>query len=176
MGVTAREKIKDSGVWWVLVAHKGRRVSRRVGNCKAAQEAARKIEARLTLGASIFDEKAKPPAPTLQQYFKSFERSYRVTLKPTTWLSYETSLRVHIMPELGDSRLDEITRVQMKNLVSGLVGKGLAPGLFHESILDVLSFDIETIQGCPKTSIKRFQWLLVGLALHLISASSLRTP
>jgi len=127
MGVRVREKIEGSGIFWVFIAHQGRRTSRKVGDRKAAREVARKIEARLTLGKGAFPEKkAKPPAPTLQQYFKSFERSYRATLKSTTWSSYETSMRVHILPELGSLCLDEVTRAKMKEFVAKLVEKGLA--------------------------------------------------
>jgi len=126
MGVTIREKTKDSGVWWVFVAHQGRRTSRKVGDRKAAREAARKIEARLTLGKGAFGEKAKLPAPTLEQYFKRFEANYKGTLKRSTWTSYESSMRIHILPDLGNHRLDEITKPMMKRLVANLVEKGLA--------------------------------------------------
>ncbi len=126
MGVRVREKIEGSGIYWVFVAHQGRRTSRKVGDRKAAREAARKIQARLTLGKGAFGEKAKPPAPTLQQYFKSFERAYRATLKPTTWSSYETSMRVHVLPKFGQLCLDNLTRVKMKEFIAELVEKGLA--------------------------------------------------
>ncbi len=126
MGVRVREKVKDSGVYWVFVAHQGRRTSRKVGDRKAAREAARKIQARLTLGKGAFGEKAKLPAPTLEQYFKTFERSYRATLKPTTWSSYEMSMRVHVLPKFGQLCLDDLTRVKMKEFVAELVEKGLA--------------------------------------------------
>jgi len=127
MGVRVREKIEGSGAWWVFISHQGRRTSRKVGDRKAAREAARKIQARLTLGKGAFPEKnAKPPAPTLQQYFKSFEKSYRATLKPTTWSSYELSMRVHVLPKFGQLCLDDLTRVKMKEFVAELVEKGLA--------------------------------------------------
>jgi len=127
MGVTVREKIKDSGEWWVFIAHQDRRTSRKVGDRKAAREVARKIEARLTLGKGAFpDVKTKPPAPTLQQYFQTFERFYRATLKPTTWSSYETNMRVHVLPKLGSLCLDEVTRPKMKEFIAELVKKGLA--------------------------------------------------
>jgi len=127
MGVRVREKIEGSGVYWVFIAHQGRRTSRKVGDHKAANEAARKIQARLTLGKGAFsDVKTKPPAPTLQQYFKTFERAYRATLKSTTWSSYETSMRVHILPNFGQLCLDDLTRVEMKEFVAELVEKGLA--------------------------------------------------
>jgi len=135
MGVTIREKIKDSGEWWVFIAHQGRRTSRKVGDRKAAREAARKIQARLTLGKGAFGEKKKAPAPTLQQYFKSFERTYRPTLKPKTWICYEGSMRNHVLPKFGQLCLDEVTRPKMKEFVAELVGKGLA----RDSIRLVLS-------------------------------------
>jgi integrase len=126
MGVRVREKVEDSGVWWVFISHQGRRTSRKVGDRKAAREAARKIQARLTLGKGAFPEKAKLSTPTLQQYFKSFERSYRATLRPTTWSAYEASMRIHVLPEFGKLCLDEVTRAKMKELVAELVEKGLA--------------------------------------------------
>jgi len=126
MGVTVREKTKGSDVWWVFVAHQGRRTSRKVGDRKAAREAARKIEARLTLGKGAFHEKAKLPAPRLKDYFKRFEQNYKGTLKPTSWECYEGALRIHILPELGKYRLDEITKSMMKKLVIKMVEEGRA--------------------------------------------------
>ena len=78
------------------------------------------------MGEGAFPEKAKLPAPRLKDYFKRFEAGYRGTLKPSTWRSYETNMRLHILPELGNHRLDEITKSMMKKLVSQLVNKGRA--------------------------------------------------
>jgi len=48
MGVTVREKPKGSGIWWVFLAHEGKRKSKRIGNDKRiALEVAKKIEARI---------------------------------------------------------------------------------------------------------------------------------
>jgi len=136
MGVRVREKIEGSGAWWVFISHRGRRTSRKVGDRTAAREAARKIQARLTLGKGAFpDVKTKPPAPTLQQYFKSFERAYRPTLKPKTWICYEGSMRNHVLPKFGQLPLDEVTRPKMKEFVAELVEGGLA----RDSIRLVLS-------------------------------------
>jgi len=126
MGVRVREKIEGSGIFWVFISHKGRRTSRKVGGESAAKDAANKIQARLTLGKAAFGEKAKLPAPTLERYFKRFEANYKGTLKPSSWLSYEGSLRIHILPELGKYRLDEITKPMMKQLVVKMVEEGLA--------------------------------------------------
>jgi len=126
MGVRVREKIQGSGVYWVFIAHQGRRTSRKVGDRKAAREAARKIQARLTLGKGAFGEKAKLPTPRLKDYFRRFEANYKGTLKPSSWSSYESSLRIHILPELGKYPLDEITKPMMKELVVKMVERGFA--------------------------------------------------
>ncbi len=59
MGVRIREKPKDSGVFWVFVYYKGKRISRKVGTERAANDAASKIQARLTLGKGAFPQKAQ---------------------------------------------------------------------------------------------------------------------
>src|SRR5215475_1261446 len=67
VGVKIREKVKDSGVYWIFVNHAGQRTSRQVGSLKAAEQAKERIEARLTLGEWM--PKEKPPAPTLAEYY-----------------------------------------------------------------------------------------------------------
>ncbi len=71
MGVTIREKNKDSGEWWVFINHKGRRTSRKVGGEAAAKDAANKIQARLTLGAAAFGEKAKTTSTQTERLFQA---------------------------------------------------------------------------------------------------------
>jgi len=161
MGVTIREKIKDSGVWWVFVAHKGRRTSRKVGSEAAANDAAAKIQARLTLGRDAFGQKAKLPAPKLKDYYKRFEENYRGTLKPSTWASYEMGMRVHILPELGNHCLDEITKAMMKKFVSKLVEKGLAKDsirlyLASLGVLYTQAVDDKLVAESPTKSLGKF--------------------
>jgi integrase len=51
MGVKVREKPPGSGVWWIFIDHNGKRKAKKVGcDKKLALEAAKKIEAKLTLG------------------------------------------------------------------------------------------------------------------------------
>lgn len=69
MGVKVREKHPGSGVWWIYIDHQGKRKSKKIGrDKKLAIEAAKKIEARLTLGdIGIIDGEAVP-VPTLREY------------------------------------------------------------------------------------------------------------
>lgn len=121
MGVKIREKVKDSGVYWIFVNHNGKRTSRQVGSLKAAEEAKTKIEARLTLGQWAPKEKAA--APTLAEYYKRFTRVYLETsVREGTKERYECSYK-HILPELGAFPLDQITRERIKDFIATLVAK-----------------------------------------------------
>ena len=123
MGVKVREKIKGSDKWWVFVAHNGKRTSRKVGSEKAALEVARKIEAKLTLGETFLQEK-KAPVPTLEQYYETYEKPYlKVAVRDTTRRIYTTALQMHVLPVLGNKRLDEITRLDIERLVTHLLNK-----------------------------------------------------
>ena len=65
MGVTVRERPKGSGIYWVNINHKGNRKSKKIGNKKLAEEAAKKINAKLALNdLNIFT--TKPQAPCLR--------------------------------------------------------------------------------------------------------------
>ena len=161
MGVRVREKVEGSGIHWVFIAHQGRRTSRKVGDRTAAREAARKIQARLTLGKGAFGEKAMLPAPKLTDYWKRFEENYRGTLKPSTWASYEMGMRVHIFPQLGNHRLDGITKPMMKKFVSQLVEKGLAKDsirlyLAALGVLYTQAIDDKIVTENPTKSLGKF--------------------
>ena len=126
MGVRIREKPKASGVWWVFIHHAGRRTSRRVGDQEAAEEVARQIQARLTLGQDALPER-KTSAPTFEEQHKVFEKTYvNTAVRHSTRLSYVNNYKNHVLPALGKTKLDEITRQDTKNFVASLVEKGLA--------------------------------------------------
>lgn len=85
MGVRTREKPKDSGVWWVFVSFQGKRTSGKVGNREAAQEVAKQIEARLTLGkdASLESgslQEALPVVSVRDSYRDAIRRAGRSTV------------------------------------------------------------------------------------------------
>ena len=123
MGVKVREKIPGSSEFWVFINHGGRRTSRKVGSEKAALEVAKKIEAKLILGESFLPEK-KSSSPTLEEYYKTYERPYlEVSVRSTTRRIYHNSFELHALPVLGNKRLDEITRLDIERLVTHLLNK-----------------------------------------------------
>ena len=116
-----REKYPGSGVWWVFIYRDNRRVSRRVGSRAAARRVAKIIEGSLAAGGPLLPER-KPPAPTLGEYYRRFERTYcKTALRETTQSMYESSFRRHILPRLGHKPLDQISRSDVEEFISHLV-------------------------------------------------------
>lgn len=125
MGVKVRQKVKDSGVWWVFVAHNGKRTSRKVGGKEAAEEVSRKIQAKLILEEALPER--KPPSPILADYYLGFRNNYmRTAIKESSYIVYESCFRLHILPELGRMRLGQIDRERMEGFISVLMKKDLA--------------------------------------------------
>ena len=50
MGVKVREKVKNSGEWWVFINHNGKRRSKKIGDKRNANTVARKVRQRLAAG------------------------------------------------------------------------------------------------------------------------------
>src|SRR5262249_10833248 len=119
MGVKVKEKVKGSGVWWIFVYHRGQRITRQVGTKAAATKAAQQIEARLTLGGNAFPPE-KPPCPTLNEYYETYERTHMaVALKPSSQQSGRCCFERHLLPAVGQKRLDEICRADVEDLIAG---------------------------------------------------------
>ncbi|MFC1532657.1 tyrosine-type recombinase/integrase [Thermodesulfobacteriota bacterium] len=129
MGVTIRQKNKGKGKpWWVFVAHNGKRTSRRVGDKKAAEEVASKIQAKLNLGEFGFDEKKKP-IPLFKNFAEGFMDTYSaMNHKESTHDSYRTALDLHLIPYFGEKALDAITRKDVKNFINQKQKEGLKSG------------------------------------------------
>jgi len=127
MGVKVRERPKSSGVWWVFVDQRGMRKAKKCGPKKLANQVAEIMEANLKLGRPLLGEEEKPPLPTLHRFFRRFEEDHLETaVRETTRLSYKNSFEKHILPSLGNTPIDQISRTQVKKLVADLVKKNLA--------------------------------------------------
>jgi hypothetical protein len=112
VGVVVRQKVKGKGQpWWVFISHSNKRTSRKIGDKKAADQVASKIQAKLKLGELDLDEKKKPPVPLFKDFAKGFMETYSaMNHKESTQESYQQALDRHILPYFGNILLDEITR------------------------------------------------------------------
>lgn len=152
MGVTIWEKDKGSGVWYVDVKHKGRRIKRKVGNRKAAEEAKRLFEAELIRDPEGLWRKAdpKPAEKPFKIYSAIWLEDYiRAVNRPTTHERYGQLLRDYINPAIGDQELAAINRGDIRTMLLDLKSRGfskshicvvkdVASGVFNYAIEDEL--------------------------------------
>lgn len=130
MGVTVRQKKKGKGnPWWVFISHDGKRTSRKVGDKKAAQVVAEKIQAKLQLGEFDLNGETKKTVPTFKTYSEKYMDTYStLNHKPSTHDSYRSTLDIHLLPAFGEKDLDRITRSDIKAFISGKRKEGLSSG------------------------------------------------
>ena len=132
MGVSVREKSKDSNEWWIFIRHAGERAAQKIGDKDTAEQVKAEILKEIRTGR--FDiaalkasrameiEKQEEEKPlTLRDYFeKTIQPLWEGSLSRNTFLSYGGSFRVHILPTLGDLALSDITRDRVKKFVAEL--------------------------------------------------------
>ena len=130
MGVTVREKPKESGVYWVFINHNGVRKSKKIGKDKRlAKDVSKKIEAKLTL--KDFDmESFNRKVPTLKQYGEKWLQLPNKTGE-TTLHAYKRNLEMHVYPVLGNRQIDQVKRKDFKGMFDGLLIKGMAESNFQ---------------------------------------------
>ena len=113
MGVTVREKVKDSGEFWIFIAHEGKRRSKRIGDKRKAKQIAKEIERRLASNEFKMEK-----APILQEYSKKWLEGYsRNVNKESTYEANRSLLDNHILPEFGSRRIDQIRRGELKEFL-----------------------------------------------------------
>lgn len=138
MGVKVRERPKGSGIYWIFTDHEGKRRAKKIGtDKKLAQVVAKQLEAKIVLGQFSLLEDAKSDIPTLRQYVFGWtdgdgsknigwlDKFAKLALKSSTWTVYENLLKVHILPEMGSLRLDEITPRLVGDFIVKKFGQGL---------------------------------------------------
>ena len=50
MAVIVREKVKNSGEWWIFINHKGKRRSKKIGDKATANKVAKEVRERFAKG------------------------------------------------------------------------------------------------------------------------------
>lgn len=158
MAVKVRERPKGSGIWWIFIDHMGKRKAKKIGrDKKLANEAAKKIEAKLVLG-ELQIEKVEAPCPTFRQYADKWQ-ALPHDWKASTRELYCMNLRKHVYPVLGKTYLNEINRKEIKQLLDSLLISGLAISTVKNvriTINGVLesAFEEELINHNPLNSLK----------------------
>ena len=144
MGVKVREKVKDSGEWWVFINHKGRRRSKKIGDKRTANTVARKAKERLAAGDLGM---LRDNCPTVADYGREWVLSPIREWSDATRSGYSNILENHIAPLLGSRRLDEVKRLDAKRLIESVhhlssarkqVVVAVLSGIFSSAVEDEL--------------------------------------
>jgi len=129
MGVKVRENPKGSGEWWIFINHKGKRRSKKIGNDKnKALEVAEKVKAKLVLN-ELKVEKINEKCPTFKEYAEMWV-ALPNERKESTNNNYKSSLKKRIMPYIGDCRINDISRKDIKLMFDKLLIEGIKHNTF----------------------------------------------
>lgn len=123
MGVCVKQKIKGKGKpWWVFINHQGKRKSKMVGDKQSAEKVAAEIRTKLKLGDFKIDDKK---LPKFEEYADKWLVGYiGILRRESTCERYQVILDKHIYPVFSEKRLDQITRGDIRDLLTSLVSKG----------------------------------------------------
>ncbi len=132
MGVMVREKPKGSSVWWVFIAHQGRRRSKRVGvgpkGKKAADLAAIQLRAKLAGGdvTVLSPSPALADVPTFGDVAQEWLRKYPAlrTLAPGTLDNYRSFTEQHLLPHFGAKPITALTPTAIEDFIEAKRGPG----------------------------------------------------
>lgn len=118
MGVKIKERPEGSGIWWLFIDHNGRRKAKKIGKNKhLAQDAAKKIEAKLTLG-DFGIEKDEKQFAVFSDYAKRWiDVTVPATCKESSARDYKGLLKNHILPVFGNLKINEINRLMVKDFL-----------------------------------------------------------
>ena len=117
MGVKVRKK---NGKWYVFIHWQGKRKARSIGASREAAERVRtELERRLALGIFRLDQ--ENAVPTFSEYAESWMASHvRPNLKSSTAESYQGILDFYLVPDLGTTSLDALSRSRVKEFLAKL--------------------------------------------------------
>jgi integrase len=118
-----------------------------------------KKQARIVLNQRIRESENKPVGvadPTLADFTHQLWLPYleRKQIKPSTKRSYESSLKHHVMPMLGNLRILDVRPLHIDSLVQSTLNKGSSPKTVRNLLgllqgIFSLAVDNELIPRCP---------------------------
>jgi integrase len=128
MAVKVRERPRGSGIYWIIIDHKGTRKAKKVGkNKKLAQEAAEIIEAKLVLRDFGLLDENETETPTFGDYAQTWITvTVPATCKPSTLADYQSILDNHVLPVFRKMHVTEINRLMVKNFLMNKIKAGYA--------------------------------------------------
>lgn len=132
MSVRVRQRSDRPG-WWVIIDQRQKRKKKHFPDKETALAVARKLRERLALGDfKIAQEETRPFSIAFKAWLDSYAKTH---VKASTFASYETAYRVHLLPFFRDTDLKAITREQVKRFMY----EKLTAGLSRNSVKNYLA-------------------------------------
>jgi len=121
MGVTVRRQQRD-GAWYVHVVHRGERAAQKCKDQAEAEAFAAALRGAILLGTFDIAElraRSEPatPSPTVEDFYRTIRPLWEGSLASKTFTKYDGDFRNHILPDLGATPLDKLTRDRVKDFV-----------------------------------------------------------
>lgn len=170
---------RQDGLWAAAVSFPYGR--RRTLYAKTRQEAQRK------LAAAIRERDAGmvpvPERVTLTGYLKTWLELIEQTVRKTTWVKYEEVVRLHVLPYIGQARLNRLGPADIQLLYSRLLDKGASPqsvkhvhNVLHRAMQQALKWDlvsrnVVTLAQPPKVERQVMQSLTPEQARHFLEVA-----
>jgi integrase len=160
MSVTVRQKEKGTGNPWYIFIHKnGKIVSKMIGEKRLAETFAAQLRKKMLAGELKLDQQK---TPRFDEYAKHYiENHAQNVTKEYTWKGYQRLLDSDILPVLGNLRLDEVTRSDVKQLLISKQRKGLRNGTVTNiknviSAIFSLALEEEKVTANPATGVMKY--------------------
>jgi integrase len=143
MGVRVREKKKGSGEWWIFINHKGKRASQKVGDKRIANKMKKQLDREIAQGNWFTEESSS--LPTLAVQGQAFLDSPLRKWSERTHHESQIVFENHVKPALGNMPIDAIRPRDVKELLAGVLAKGLSSASARAA-LRILSGILEDVR------------------------------
>lgn len=127
-----RGHIRKRGATWAYVIEIGRHpdTGRRRQKWRSGFRTRKEAERALAeeLGRINRGEYVEPSTQTLEEYLTDWCKAIAARVRASTFESYDRNLRVHVLPHLGEARLQSLTAAHLNALYATLLTSGRADG------------------------------------------------
>ena len=114
--------------WRVRVQHDGRRASR---NIHVPERAAKQLE-RVLIAELHGAADARPETPTVDAFLTDrWLPHIRLHREPSTHARYRATVRTHVVPSMGERRLDHVRPTDIQDVLGAMAAAGRQPKTVH---------------------------------------------
>ncbi len=111
---------------------------------------------RAAIGAHEHGRSVRASSRTVAHFLEEWQAAIKPSVRPTTWANYRNYLRFYVVPQIGDTRLQDLTPVRLNLLYGHLMDHGrlrgeggLAPKtivnihrMLHRALRDAVRWDM----------------------------------